>query len=91
MSDTCPTVRITPEHESQGAFVEINESDFDPAVHTLYEEPGVVITLASRTVKQLKAIAAERGVDLGDATEKGDIIAAIELHAELAPVDPPQA
>jgi hypothetical protein len=32
-----PTVRVMPTHQSQGEWVEINESDFDPTVHTLYE------------------------------------------------------
>ena len=33
-----PTVRVMPTHPpTQGAWVEINESDFDPAVYTLYE------------------------------------------------------
>lgn len=39
-------------------------------------------TLAQLTVEQLKALAAERKIDLGDATRKADIIAAIELAAE---------
>lgn len=34
------TVRVMPSHRSQGAFVEINESDFDPAKHELYIEPA---------------------------------------------------
>lgn len=29
----CPTIKIMPSHPSQGAFVEINASDFDPAKH----------------------------------------------------------
>lgn len=33
-----PTVRIMPSHPSQGAFVEINAEDFDPAVHILFAE-----------------------------------------------------
>lgn len=36
--DICKTVRIQPTHESQGAFVEINEADFDAKVHKLYED-----------------------------------------------------
>ena len=36
MSDTCQTVRVVADND-QG-FAVINESDFDPAVHTLYEE-----------------------------------------------------
>lgn len=35
----CPIVRIMPSHPSQGAFVEINESDFDPAKHERYVSP----------------------------------------------------
>ena len=38
----CPTVRIMPSHQSQGAFVEINAEDFDPKVHEIYIEPAPV-------------------------------------------------
>jgi len=38
--------------------------------------------LKKLTVDQLKGLAAERGVDLGDATKKADIIAALELAEE---------
>lgn len=31
------TVKVKPWGKDQGAFVEINEADFDPAVHQLYE------------------------------------------------------
>lgn len=37
--DTVPTVRVMPASEEQGAYVVINESDFDPKVHVLYKEP----------------------------------------------------
>jgi hypothetical protein len=40
--------------------------------------------LADLTVAALKALAAERGVDLGDAAKKADIVAALELAAEEA-------
>lgn len=36
--ETVKTVRIMPSHVSQGAFVEINESDFDPKKHKLFEK-----------------------------------------------------
>lgn len=39
MSDKCPTVKVKASHPSQGAFVEINESDFDAAKHVRYVEP----------------------------------------------------
>ena len=38
----CPTVRIMPSHPSQGAFVEINAEDFDPATHKRYVDPAPV-------------------------------------------------
>jgi hypothetical protein len=38
MSDRCKTVRVVSTHpESQGPFVEINEEDFDKAVHKLFK------------------------------------------------------
>lgn len=39
MSHCCPTTRVVSNNE-QG-FVVINASDYNPAVHTLYEEPPV--------------------------------------------------
>lgn len=98
MADTCKTVRIVSTHpESQGPFVEINEEDFDKAVHTPYVDPldhdgngkkggsrAEGDSFEGMTVPALKALAAERNVDLGDATKKADIIAALELAAEEA-------
>jgi hypothetical protein len=40
--------------------------------------------LSSLSVTDLKALAGSEGVDLGDATKKADIVAAIELHREAA-------
>ena len=38
MTDTCPTVKVKSTHpESQGLFVEINASDFDPEKHELLD------------------------------------------------------
>lgn len=45
-------------------------------------EPEEDSGLNTLTVPQLKELAAERGIDLGDATKKADIIAAIELAEE---------
>lgn len=39
MSHCCPTTRVVSNNE-QG-FVVINASDYNPAVHMLYEEPPV--------------------------------------------------
>lgn len=35
--ETCKTVRVQPWSKDQGAFVEINESDFNEKIHKLYE------------------------------------------------------
>ena len=44
MSDSVPTVRVMPwAPMSQGKFVEINSADFDPAVHTLFDESQVPV------------------------------------------------
>lgn len=45
-----------------------------PLFEVLPDEPA----LADYTVAQLRALAEERGIDLGDATRKADIIAVIE-------------
>ena len=39
MSEVCNTVKVKSTHpETQGAFVEINEEDFNEAIHELYVE-----------------------------------------------------
>jgi hypothetical protein len=43
---------------------------------------GAAVDLAGMTVDELKAHAANRGIDLGDATKKADIRAAIDLAGE---------
>lgn len=43
MSHTLPTVRIASEHPEHNGFIVINQSDFDPDSHTLFDdaaEPG---------------------------------------------------
>jgi hypothetical protein len=71
-------------HKSAGWAI---AGDQSPAATDLgLEEPGAADRdeLAGKTVAELKALAAERGVDLGDSTKKADIIAALELAAEEA-------
>jgi hypothetical protein len=38
MTDTVETVRVVATHPSQGDWVVINKSDYNPEVHTLYGE-----------------------------------------------------
>lgn len=86
MSESCPTVRVADEN-APGGFVVINAVDFDVDTRELYVDPEDD-GLAGLTVKALKALAAERGVDLGDAAKKEDIIAALELAAEAGDDEP---
>lgn len=47
-------------------------------------EPEGEKPLAKRTNAEIQAYAEENGIDLGDATKKDDMLAAIELAAEAA-------
>ena len=41
MSETIKTIKIvSSDKKSQGDFIEINESDFNPKEHTKYEDDG---------------------------------------------------
>jgi len=67
MSEVCNTVKVKSTHpETQGAFVEINEEDFNEAVHELYvegsEEPAPVekkLTKAEAEAAKAEAAKAE--------------------------------
>lgn len=56
-------------------WAEVVEDDASPAA-------GDQKTLDDMTVDELKAFAAEKEIDIGDATKKADIRAAIELALE---------
>lgn len=50
----CPTVKIkSTNFESQGAFVIINEEDYDPAKHTLYVEGNQVGKAVNESPKEV--------------------------------------
>ena len=57
-----------------------------PLVEWFREHEGYSVTeedpLAAMKVEELKAYAAENGIELGEATKKADIIAAIKAAAE---------
>ena len=55
--------------------------------HREQPEEGVPADLEERTVAQLRALARERGVSLGGATVKADIVAAIRGALEPAGSD----
>ena len=49
------------------------------------DEDGEPRTLADHTIAELRDIAKDEGVELGDSTKKADIVAAIELAREAKP------
>lgn len=80
------TVRI----KSTGDEALINASDFDPELH---EEPGAkkvagtgaAPELEALTVAQLTALAQAKKVDLGEASKKAEIIAALVAAGVTSP------
>lgn len=76
---------ITVENEPVGWAGRYEIVSGDEAGKTAVINPeGGGLDLEGMTVVELKALAAENGIDLGDATLKADIIAAIELAVEKA-------
>lgn len=67
MSDTLPTVKVKASDPEQGAFVIINEADFDPAVHELYVEPTEAAPAEAAPAKASKAKAAKPEADAAQA------------------------
>ncbi len=71
---TCPTVRIkSSDPKSQGAFIEINETDFDPKKHTLYKgiasddmpaPPAPVAVVGPNATDKAVELANDAGIDL---------------------------
>lgn len=71
-------IRINPTHESQGAFVLINESDFDPKKHELYEEPSGKPS-EGLDVKEIKAALEAKGITIPEGvTKKADLAALLD-------------
>ena len=68
----CPLVGWFREHEGY-SVTEVEEVAEEEKEKTDPEDP-----LASMKVEELKAYAAEKGIDLGEATKKADIIAVIK-------------
>lgn len=66
-------VMVEPGQTAEGDFTDVNSEWFDDG-----EDSG----LSGKSVADLKALAESEGIDLGDATKKADIIAAIELARE---------
>ncbi|SDX13154.1 HeH/LEM domain-containing protein [Variovorax sp. YR634] len=82
-------IKIKPSHESQGPFVLINEGDFDPKKHELYEEPipeGAKKASDGLKVEDLKAELEKRKVEIPEGAKKADLAALLDaaVAAEAA-------
>lgn len=66
-------VMVEPGASAEGDFTDVNSEWFDDG-----EGGG----LETSTVAELRAIAEAENIDIGDATKKADIVAAIELARE---------
>lgn len=104
MSDALKTVKIkSTDPKSQGAFVEINESDFNPKVHDLFE-PKAPQPVAAAAPKAPEAVAdepkataeavqmaADAGIDLASVvgTGKNGKITAKDVEAAIEQLTAP--
>ena len=78
MSDTCPTVEVESEN---GPYI-MNESDYDPKVHTLVSAKAAAPK--APTNDEMKATLADAGVDVPSGAKKKDLV---KLIAELPTSD----
>lgn len=72
-----PAAEVQEENPEQAEQAETPENQEDPAAEGEKEENTEPPALEEMTVAELKAYAAENSIDLGTATKKADIIAAI--------------
>ena len=99
--ETVKTVKVHPWGKGQGAFVEINEKDFDAQKHKLYGSvappppaPVAVVDgeLTHATVKAVE-LAAESGIDLASVvgTGKNGKITAEDVEAAIEKLTAPES
>lgn len=62
MSDSCPTVKIKNPAED-GGYMIINESDFDPASHALFDAPAEDEAAKPRRGRPPKTADAPAGIE----------------------------
>jgi len=77
------TLKVKPWGKGQGDYVLINEEDFDPEVHEKLDDTGAGSNTGNKgpTVKEIKAILENGGVDIPkDAKKKEDFEALLTDH-----------
>ena len=72
----CPVVQVVSEaHAQYGGFVEINESDFDPKVHTLFDPEAAKKAL---NTAELREALTAKGVAFPEAAKKAELQSLLE-------------
>lgn len=74
------TVKIKPSHPSQGAFVLINKSDFNPEMHELFEDEPEGAKKAS--VAELREALTAKGVAIPEGAKKADLQALLDAQPQ---------
>ena len=71
------TIKIKPSHASQGDFVIIEESDFDPAIHSLLdsEEPKEPEKLS---IGAIRTALKEKGIEFHESAKKQELQALLD-------------
>lgn len=80
-----PTVKVkTDAADNEHGFYVINESDFDPAVHELFEEGDETgdYDVSKMTVVELKDALAAAGIAFEPNAKKADLVALLTNPAE---------
>lgn len=84
MSDIIPTVKVKPWGKSQGEFVEINGTDFDPKVHELLDGPAKASAEKPKentlTKAELEAHLKGLGVEIPKGANKAVLVGLLEQH-----------
>lgn len=73
-----PTIRIKAADPAQGEFVVINELDFDPDKHELFDAPTKAADAAPRGIKALREALTARGIEFDPNTSKADLQALLD-------------
>lgn len=75
------TIKVKPWGEGQGDFVVINESDFDPDRHELFDAPAKSADTngdGALTANEIRAALDAKGVTYKKNASKADLLAALE-------------
>jgi hypothetical protein len=73
MFGPCPVVRV--KHDNHEGFCEINESDFDPKKHELFDSDEGA---KKATVAELREALTAKGIEIPEGAKKADLLALLD-------------